>query len=50
MHLNGGWFCDAVNYLNSKDYTGVYTIEINHNKDMLPAILKSLDNLKKNIG
>lgn len=36
---------DAVNYLNSEGYTGVYTIEINHNKDMLPAILKSLDNL-----
>ena len=35
---------DIVNHLESNGYDGYYTIEINHNSDVISAISKSLAN------
>lgn len=41
---------DVIKLLKKDGYNSAFTVEINHDKDMLPAILRSLNNLSSNIG
>lgn len=40
---------DAVKYLKGNGYNNALTVEINHESNLMPTMIKSLENLKKNI-